>query len=382
MEKYVFSYHTHSDWLVVRYIILILGVSFKFIEPFLDSLDARFTIFLGCFMLLSLISFSLSRPLIRQRNNFLFFYILAIVLLILGEPGIPYCIFMAAALFSVGIKRGIKIIFFSSLFFLLFTCFVCYYFEINSEYNLINGNTIRYSLGFSSPNTPSIYLLTILSTYFCWKKKITVFYLFIFIVLFLGFNYFTKSRTMLYTALITLIFYFPILFLLKWKKAWIVVSCFPVLFFLITILLTMFFHNTQINNLLSGRLELFYQYLTTMNPTIFSKNKELSQFYLDNLFLFYIYRRTILAFVVLLFISFLGTKRIYNYFSASFFGGFSLAFFLLMLASVYESFLDNTFNICFVILIYAICCYTPKKDVLLFVHSLIKAMPKEIGEKI
>ena len=121
----------------------------------------------------------------------------------------------------------------------------------------------------------------------CGKGKLDWKSLLLFAVTIFAVYLFTKSRTMIFTMALFLIFYLPACFLLKWKKSWVLFAMIPILFTLGSYLLGIFFMDGPINHLLSGRPNLFHYYIYNRSPVLVSVEDDpsLAGYYLDNLFL-------------------------------------------------------------------------------------------------
>ncbi|WP_339127167.1 hypothetical protein LIY46_02015 [Fusobacterium varium] len=159
----------------------------------------------------------------------------------------------------------------------------------------------RYTLGFVHPNTAMSLLLPIffLLYYLYYDKVKILISIFIFLIGKIVFNY-TYSRT---TFLLILLFIFLILvdekYIEKLKRIFLLEGGIIIFF---TFFLPYYFRNTFLNKLFSGRLILFYNYLTKSQITIFG-NKEIIECYkiypLDNVYLRTLFENGIIGFISL-----------------------------------------------------------------------------------
>lgn len=332
------------------------AVIFKFIDPLLSFLPGRFTFYLGVLMILSFFSLLGARPSRKVFLSFCILYLLSALLLILGESGISYCIFFTASIYRLGFQKCMRQSFLIGLIALFFTILICFAFDINAQYNTIYGAFLknRYSLGFSSPNTPGTLVMLLLALYLCGygrldKKGIVIFSLMI-STLYL----FTKSRTMVFTFLIFMICYFPALLVAKKKYGWLLFALLPILFTIASYLLGFFFSSGPVNDLLSGRPALFRYYIENRLPVFSSVENDpsLVGYYLDNLFLVDIYRKTILALLFRFALAVYGFYILAKKVPFFLYKGISLSFLMLMISSMSESFLTTNFNAAYVGLLY------------------------------
>ncbi len=352
----VFVLLPSREWTLFRTFVFAFAVLFKFIDPFLGFIPGRFTLYLGLLMILSLFSLSGARPSRKASLSFAFLYLLSLVLLVLGESGIPYCVFFAASIYRLGYRKSMRRAFWIGFAALLFTCFVCFAFGINAQYNTLHGSFLenRYGLGFSSPNTPGTLVMLLLALYLCGYGRLDRRGIVLFSVTIATLYLFTKSRTMVFTFLLFALCYFPAIWLTKRKKGWLFFALLPILCTLASFLLGLCFSEGPVNHLLSGRPALFRYYIENRLPVLSSVEDDpsLAGYYLDNLFLVDIYRRTILALFFLFALSFLGFFVLARKVPSSLYRSIALSFLMLMIGSMSESFLATNFNASYVGLIY------------------------------
>ena len=367
-------------WTAFRTFVFAFAVIFKFIDPFLGFLPGRFVLYLGVLMVLSLFSLYASRPSQKAYLTFAFLYVLSVLLLVLGESGIPYSVFVAASIYKLGYRKCMRRAFWIGYFSLILTMVLSFVLGINSQYNNIAGSFLenRYTLGFSSPNTPGTLIMLLFALSLCGKGKLDWKSLLLFAVTIFAVYLFTKSRTMIFTMALFLIFYLPACFLLKWKKSWVLFAMIPILFTLGSYLLGIFFMDGQINHLLSGRPNLFHYYIYNRSPVLVSVEDDpsLAGYYLDNLFLADIYRLTIVSLLVLFVLSFVAFSMMRKCCLKKTYQGIALAFFMLMIGSMSESFLATNFNAAYAGFFYFIALAQEKGGIL----SLVRKADETLGE--
>ena len=180
------------------------------------------------------------------------------------------------------------------------------YLEVNNLKSTIRYfegfKVFRHTLGFNHPNTAMSLLLPIffLLYYLYYDKAKILIPISIFIIGKIVFNY-TYSRT---TFLLILLFIVLILANDKYIKKLKTIFCLEsgiIIFF--TFFLPYYFKNTFLNKLFSGRLVLFYNYLTKFQIT-FLGNKEIIEYYklypLDNVYLRTLFENGIIGFILLI----------------------------------------------------------------------------------
>lgn len=204
-------------------------------------------------------------------------------------------------------NKRLKFLLFFSVFFYLLTLLLNKfgYLEINNLKSVIryfeDFKVFRHTLGFVHPNMAMSLLLPIffLLYYLYYDKAKILISISIFLIGKIVFNY-TYSRT---TFLLILLFIFLILvndkYIEKLKRIFLLEGGIIIFF---TFFLPYYFRNTFLNKLFSGRLILFYNYLTKSQMTLFG-NKEIIEYYkiypLDNIYLRTLFENGIIGFILL-----------------------------------------------------------------------------------
>lgn len=220
------------------------------------------------------------------------------------------------------IKRSkrLKFLLYISIFFYLLTLILSKigYLEENNLKSIIrnfeNFKVFRYTLGFPHQNTAMSLLLPIFFLiYYLYYKKLK--WGIIFIILSIGKIVFglTYSRT---TFLLIMLFVFLILiddkYIKKLKKIFFLEEGIIIFF---TFFFPFYFRNTFLNKLFSGRLALFYYYLTKFQITLFG-NKGIKECYklypLDNVYLRTLFENGIIGLTLLIFLIFFIIKMLYK----------------------------------------------------------------------
>lgn len=217
-------------------------------------------------------------------------------------------------------KKRLKIILFVLIFFYILTILLNYFGIFNENISRVilrkfeDFSKNRYTLGFAHPNTAMSLLLPIffLIYYLYYDRTKILISMFIFIIGKIVFNY-TYSRT---TFLLILLFIFLILvndkYIEKLKKIFLLEGGITIFF---TFFLPYYFRNTFLNKLLSGRLILFYNYLTKFQITLFG-NKEIIGYYkiypLDNVYLRILFENGIIGFILLIILIFYIMKILFK----------------------------------------------------------------------
>lgn len=217
-------------------------------------------------------------------------------------------------------KKRLKTILFVLIFFYIATILLNYFGIFNESISRIilrkfeNFSKNRYTLEFAYPNMAMSLLLPIffLLYYLYYDKAKILISIFIFITGKIVFNY-TYSRT---TFLLILLFIFLILvndkYIEKLKRIFLLEGEIIIFF---TFLLSYYFRNTFLNKFFSGRLILFYNYLTNFQITFFG-NKEIIEHYkrypLDNVYLRTLFENGIIDFSLLIILIFYVIKILFE----------------------------------------------------------------------
>lgn len=276
---YIFSIYLWEEYRMIKLISIVILLFFSLLPFFIDEKikkkDLKIIIFLIIFILI-------------LPKFYISFYIIIISKFIKNNKRLKFLLFL-------------------SVFFYLLTLLLNKfgYLETNNLKSAIryfeDFKVFRYTLGFVHPNTAMSLLLPIffLLYYLYYDKVKILISIFIFIIGKIVFNY-TYSRT---TFLLILLFIFLILvddkYIEKLKRIFLLEGGIIIFF---TFFLPYYFRNTFLNKLFSGRLILFYNYLTKSQITLFG-NKEIIEYYkiypLDNVYLRTLFENGIIGFISL-----------------------------------------------------------------------------------
>lgn len=277
---YIFSIYLWEEYKIIKLISIVILFLFSSLAFFIDEKikkkDLKIIIFL--------IIFALILP-----KFYISFYAIIISKFIKDNKKLEFLLFL-------------------SIFFYLLTLILSKfgYLEVNNLKSTIRYfegfKVFRHTLGFNHPNTTMSLLLPIffLLYYLYYDKAKILIPISIFIIGKIVFNY-TYSRT---TFLLILLFIVLILANDKYIKKLKTIFCLEsgiIIFF--TFFLPYYFKNTFLNKLFSGRLVLFYNYLTKFQIT-FLGNKEIIEYYklypLDNVYLRTLFENGIIGFILLI----------------------------------------------------------------------------------
>lgn len=360
-------------------LVLIIGGSFKFIEPFFYFIDNRNTYFMLVLLLLTSILVFVKQCNSRTFNLRISLLIISAILLVIGEMGIPYSICLGVVVSTLPIKKALKILLFCGLF-LLFFDFLCFFlFDLNSQYFMISSSgEMRVALGFNHPNSVAFIYLILLSGFIMIIDKHKIFYYGLLSALALFIFHFTKSRTFIFSIALCLVAAIPTYFFAKSKKMYLIIPSVFIIFTIISIVLGTVFNIQVLNDLLSGRP--YYYNLFIENGTVaWISGRFLvypEDWYLDNLFLTLIY----MVGMPVLIISIIGAFYLFfiskKVFPAAFFIKLSISFLLLMIASISESYLTSIYNPAYVVLIVALLKNSSFKEI----YTIINKVPSVMRE--
>lgn len=236
-------------------------------------------------------------------------------------------------------RHNAKIMFWSQAIFFSIIISLFFLFKFNYGSNLfpVDGSTrrIRYSLGFPHPNNAASFFFFILLSYYLYHKltikNLTVSFILSFIVFWL-----TDSRTFLLTVLF-LYFCLFIHKILKNKFNFIYridVISFPLLT-LLTLIMSIYFHDTKIDGLVSGRFNNTYNAMIMYPVPLFSQNKPLP--ILDNLFAFTLFNKGMIVWVCFALFLGIGVIRSKKSYIKKDFSIFAFCFLALMFYSMSEA---------------------------------------------
>lgn len=339
---------------IFTFFVLVFAGAFKFIEPFIYSIDNRNTYFVMILLVLTGLVSLLKSNGTKKLNYIIAALIISCISLVMTDMGLAYSICVGVILSQVPLKKGLKIFLFSGLIFMFVDIFAGEVLGYNNEYFLLRQDgSIRHTLAFNQPNIlPSLYLVLVAGFLIIIKKNKLLRFFLLGILAFYIYSL-TISRTFILALLVMLVAYFPIKRISKTKKFYILIPLTFILFTIFSFLLGTVFNIQRLNDLLSGRP--YYYNLYISNGTIAWLSGFFMSYpdswYLDNYFLYLIYRT---SFIVFLFLSvgyvyiFIKAKSCYT---PSTFFRISLSFVLLMIYSMTESFLALTYNPALIILI-------------------------------
>lgn len=248
------------------------------------------------------------------------FFIISIFLFILTKTF--YLSFLI--ILSLMINERIAKLYYVQILFYLFCCVVIMivllkYGIISEniyEYRIhgLEGVKIRHSLGFKSPNTIGlIFLLMRIAIYNLNFNKLKVFHF----ILLGFFSYLLYLLTYSRTSL--LIFGFEIIifyvFKLKYEKIKKMIVIMPILSYILFFLITVFYHNTILDKILSGRLGISYLYIKQLNViTFLFGDKEKFYLPLDNSYVYLLHDYGVIISLALIIILTINIKKILNYY--------------------------------------------------------------------
>lgn len=217
-------------------------------------------------------------------------------------------------------KRRLQIILIIMLFFYILTLVLNYfgYLEFNNiKYGLTRYGDIlkiRNPLGFSHPNTTMVLMLPIFFLlYYLYYSRLKIMLIVIFEIINIYLFYYTNSRiSFLLINLFLSIIFLGDKFISKIKVLFYLQEIIIVIF---SIILPIFFHNSILDGLFSGRLIYSYCYLKNISITFLGKNMtEIYNTYypLDNIYLKIIYENGILGLILCIIIIFYIINLLYK----------------------------------------------------------------------
>ena len=339
---------------IFTFFVLAFAGAFKFIEPFIYSIDNRNTYFMMILLVLTGLVSLLKSNGTKKLNYIIVALIIGCITLVMTDMGLAYSICVGVILSQVPMKKGLKVFLLAGLIFMFIDIFAGEVLGFNKEFFVVNDNgEIRHTLGFDHPNSlPTWYLILVAGFLIIIKKNKLLRFFLLGIVAFYIYSL-TISRTFILSLIIMLIAYFPIKRISKSKKFYILIPLIFIFFTIGSFLLGTIFNTQSFNELLSGR-PLYYN-LYISNGTIAWVSGLFvsypSDWWLDNYFLYLIYRTSAILFLCLsigyiyLFI------KAKTYCTKSTFFRVSLSFTLLMVGSVTGAFLIQTYNPTLIVLI-------------------------------
>ena len=339
---------------IFTFFVLAFAGAFKFIEPFIYSIDNRNTYFMMILLVLTGLVSLLKSNGTKRLNYIIVALIISCMSLVMTDMGLAYSICVGVILSQVPLKKGLKIFLFSGLIFMFIDIFAGEVLGYNNEYFLFGQDgSIRHTLAFSQPNIlPSLYLVLVAGFLIIIKKNKLLRFFLLGIIAFYIYSL-TISRTFILSLIILLIVYFPIKWISKTQRFYILIPFLFIFFTIGSFLLGTIFDIQLFNDILSGRP--YYYHLYISNGTIawisgYFVNYPVN-WWLDNYFLHLIYRT---SFVLFLFI-FVGYIYMFikakTYFTQNTFFRIAISFILLMIGSVTGAFLVQTYNPALIVLI-------------------------------
>lgn len=339
---------------IFTFFVLAFAGAFKFIEPFIYSIDNRNTYFMMILLVLTGLVSLLKSNGTKKLNYIIGALIISCISLVMTDMGLAYSICVGVILSQVPLKKGLKILLFSALIFMFIDIFAGEVLGYNNEYFLFGQDgSIRHTLAFNQPNIlPSLYLVLVAGFLIIIKKNKLLRFFLLGIIAFYIYSL-TISRTFILSLIILLIVYFPIKLISKTQRFYILIPFLFVFFTIGSFLLGTIFDIQLFNDVLSGRP--YYYHLYISHGTIawisgYFVNYP-ANWWLDNYFLHLIYRT---SFVLFLFI-FVGYIYMFikakTYCTQNTFFRIAISFILLMIGSVTGAFLVQTYNPTLIVLI-------------------------------
>lgn len=217
-----------------------------------------------------------------RKDYFLYtFFVSCLALIILNITFLNFLLFVLV-LFAYGGKfKNIKAYLYSKIV-LVSIIFILSYWGLNSINNIDEiGRSIRYTLGFTNPNTASMMVFDIILglIYFYNKnKKVIILSFFPVFVVFL----FTDSRTLLFVYII-FIFLLTVnsKILIIWKN---IITRLFLICFTISVIIA-FLYKTDLNLILNRRPYMMYEFLNYYNINFFGHSKNNLVISVDNSYL-------------------------------------------------------------------------------------------------
>lgn len=211
--------------------------------------------------------------------------------------------------FSYRSHFSLKIYIFTKIFLLSIVIILFIILDLNIIHTIYEGDVVRYTLGFTNPNTASMMLFDIAVGMFILYRRNIIVLSCLFLIIFFVYKM-TISRTLIISTGLLIILYFTPSNIFKiFKKP---IALFPIAMIFLTVSL-IFFRDTQLNIFLSNRPQMIYDCLNKGTLTLFGNSKFNTIAFVDNSYLRMIFEYGIIFFILYISLYYMAVKKMYSY---------------------------------------------------------------------